>query len=396
MNISNLHQSTRIILNLMNIAEEMLFSINLKPEIVKKYESMRETVFEKLGLSNDFYKYWELQSKAKEFADNKKNMQDRERKIIKSNLEEANGNLSKSLITFNHLLNNLKSNLEEAGNMNQNEGKKVQISLDISSYPSELNKFESEISGFLKRFLVSEKELFKSKEKIDSLMLENQSLLSHINELNNKHQESLENLENNYKGMLLQITSHNMNDSKKITDLEMSFQEKETQLMGQLDKLTNEDASVLKHLREKLEKLQSKNQDLRNILKAAAERSSIIFNEFVDKGEISEHLAQRKNEIIENNDSKSWNYYSDMLVEIDFIGYSLHKLKGDNDWLVEQLDCFCRENEELKQRLCIEPKKSKMKSAFTSLSSNDIVVKDFNEARKKLLSQFKDMNPNYD
>ena len=396
MSIANLHQSTKLALNLMNIAEEMLFSINLKPEIVRKYETMRENVFDKLGISNDFYKYWELQNRAKDLADNKKLIHEREKKLMKTNLEEAQGHLSRTLVTFNYLINNLKSSLEGAGKMDCSILSKSSISIDVFNYPSELTKFESEITNLINNMRISEKELSKLTEKVNSLTQENQTLSVQIENMQETYEESLQKVENNYQLKLQQILNHNLNDSKKFTDLEMSFQEKETQLIGQLDKLTNEDASVLKHLREKLEKLQTKNQDLRNVLKSVSERTSIIFNEFVDKEEILDHLTQRRDEISDRSENKTWQYYSDMLAEMDFIGYSLHKLQGDNDWLIEQLDSFCRENEELKQKISSGPKKLRMQKVFTSLTSNDVVVKDFNEARKQLLSQFKDNPKNID
>lgn len=382
------NSSTKLVLNLMNIAEEMLFSINLKPDIVRKYENMRESVFGKLGIPNDFHKYWDLQNKAKDLAGKKKVLNEREKSRILNSLDEANQNLSRTLVTFNYLTSHLKSSLEEAGNLNATEGKK--ISIDIANYSTELNKFESEVSGLINKAQNLEKELEKSQEKIRTFSLENQNLSKQISQVTEKHQEYLNKLESEYQSKIEQILSHNLNDSKKITDLEMSFHEKENLLIGQLDKLTTEDASVLKHLREKLEKSQGKNQDLRGVLKSISERTSIIFNEFVEKEEISEHLLQRKIEISEKKNCKVWQYYSEMLAEMDFIGYSLHKIKGDNDWLIEQLDAFCRENEELKKKFVDEPKQAKMQKVFSSLTGNDMVVKDFNEARIKLLSQFKE------
>jgi chromosome segregation ATPase len=388
-----MNSSVKMIVNLMNIAEEMLFSINLKPEIVDKYQNMRESVYDKLGIPNDFAKYRELQKSAQEAAETKKNMQEKEKKALKSNLEESNSYLTQSLIAFNQILHTFKSlNLLEK----ETDPNSISISLDISNYSSELAKFTIEVSNLSKNIETMQKYIKSDKENVTQTKLENEKLTSQLNSLKKIYEDSFENLENEYKSRLSYATQTNLKDSKKISALEMSFQEKETQLIGQLDKLSNEDASVLKHLREKLEKLQIKNEDLRGVLKAVCERTSIIFNEFVEKDDICGHLSQRRQEIINSNENKIWHYYSDILAEIDFIGYSLHKLRGDNDWLVEQLDCFCKENDELKNLLEKGPKAARVNNVFNSLSSNDLVVKDFDKARRKLLSQFKDMNPIYD
>jgi hypothetical protein len=392
----NLHsaQNTRMLLNLLTISEEMLFSIFLKPDIVKKYENMREEVFDKLGLSSDFSKYWDLQYKAQDQTRQKKNLSDMEKQVLKSNLDDSNAMLSKTLICFSTCVNNFKSSLEEAGNMDADDYNSFSISLDITNYSSEVNKIEAFLSFVLRKQILLQKQCKFQQDSLNTLSCENLKIKTTTESLHRSYEESVLNLKKSHQNALEEL-SHKLANSKKINELEMSFHEKESKLIGQLDKISTEDASVLKNLREKLERLQQKNQELREVLKAVGERVKIVFNEFVDKEEIGEFLIQRKVDINDLHSNKVWGLYVDLLAEIDFIGYSLHKIQGDNDWLVEQLDSFSRENEDLKRQGFDFESKPKTK-AFHALNSNDVVIRDFNEARNKLMLQFKDVNPNYD
>lgn len=386
----------RVILNLLGICEEMLFSISLKMDIVKKYESMRESVFSKLGLQDDFKRFLEFQEKAQEQARQKKNFMEMERKILKNTIEEQNGWLSRGLEMFSSFVRNFKSSLEEAGNLELDEVFQNCFSVDISKYPSELQKFEAILGCLTSHQAQLQKQCKIQQDSLNTLSQENLKLKTSSEHLQRSYEDSIKILESTYQAKISQISRHSITESKKLNDLEMSFHEKEIILIDQLDKLSLEDASVLKDLREKLEKSQTKCQELRTVLKAVNEKVEGLFNEFIDKEEISQHFAQRKSEIFESRCGKTWGNWVDLFVEIDFVGYGLYKLKGDNDWLVEQLDGFCKENEELKDQLQSIPKKLQVEKVFKSLNTNEIAVKDFNEARNKLVMQFKECSLDFE
>ena len=380
----------KVILNLLGICEEMLFSISLKTDIVKKYESMRGNVFGKLGIQDDFKRFWECQVKAQEQARQKKSFLEMERKILKNTIEEQNGWLTRTLETFSSFTKNFKSNSEEAGNQDLEQGLKLGISVDITKYTSELQSFESILAHLSNHQAQLQKQCKIQQDSLNTLSQENLKIKTSSDHLQKSYEESIKILESTYQAKISQISKHSMTESKKLNDLEMSFHAKEVNLIDQLDKLTLEDASVLKDLREKLEKSQKKSQELRTVLKAVNEKIDGLFNEFIDKEEISQHFAQRKSEIFESRCEKTWGDWVDLFVQIDFVGYGLYKLKGDNDWLVEQLDGFCKENEELKDQLRSIPKKLQVEKAFKTLNTNEIAVKDFTEARNKLVMQFKE------
>lgn len=387
--------TVKLLVNLLAICEEMLFSISMKSEIVSKYQNMRQTVFSKLAIPNDFSKFLKCQEKALELSSQKKKFVEMERRILMNNIEELNGNLTKSLVIFSNFILNFKSTLEEAGTQDIEELTRFSISHDISNYSSELQKFDSFLQYLLSRQGLLQKQCKFQQDSLNSLSCENLKLKTASEHLQKTYEESIQVLEKNYQSKIASLSKCNQTEVKKYNELEISFHEKESILIDQLDKITVEDASVLKDLREKLEKSHLKNQDLRNVIRSIVERVSGIFDEFIDKEEIHEHYTRRKNEIFDSKCGRAWGNYADLFVEIDFIGYALHKLKGDNDWLVEQLDSFCKENEELKDKIFLnldshDPNIIQKESVFRSLSNNDLAIKDFKEAGSKLVIQFKD------
>jgi hypothetical protein len=384
--------SLKLLVNLLNICEEMLFSITMKPEIVLKYQNMRQAVFDKLGVFNDFSKFLKCQEKAIEQSKQKKNFSEMEKNIMRNTIEGQNASLTKTLIIYSNFISNFKSTLSEAGTSDTEELSRFCISADISNYSSELQKFDGFLQYLLSRQGLLQKQCKFQQDSLNSLSCENLKLKTASEHLQKTYEESIQVLEKTYQNKISLISKNNLTDVKKFNELEMSFHEKESILIDQIDKITVEDASVLKDLREKLDKSHFKNQELRNVLKVLVERVSTIFEEFIDKEEINEHYVRRKNEIFEARCGKTWGNFADLFVEIDFIGYALHKLKGDNDWLVEQLDVFCKENEDLKEFIVEGQKNKKIEKVFKSISSNELAVKDFNEARNKLVMQFKDSN----
>ena len=387
--------TVKLLVNLLAICEEMLFSISMKSEIVSKYQNMRQTVFRKLDIPNDFSKFLKCQEKALELSSQKKKFAEMERRILMNNIEELNANLTKSLVIFSNFILNFKSALEEAGTQDIEELTRFSISRDISNYSSELQKFDSFLQYLLSRQGLLQKQCKFQQDSLNSLSCENLKLKTTSEHLQKTYEDSIQVLEKNYQSKIASLSKCNQTEAKKYNELEISFHEKESILIDQLDKITVEDASVLKNLREKLEKSHLKNQDLRNAIKSIMERVSGIFDEFIDKEEIHEHYSRRKNEIFESRCGRSWGNYADLFVELDFIGYALHKLKGDNDWLVEQLDSFCKENEELKDNIfhnyaSHDQKTMQKEGVFRNLSSNELASKDFNEVGSKLVIQFKD------
>lgn len=387
--------TVKLLINLLLICEEMLFSISMKSEIVSKYQNIRQTVFDKLSIPNDFSKFLKCQEKALELSSQKKKFVEMERKILMNNVEELNSSLTKSLLIFSNFILNFKSILEEAGTQDVEELEHFSVSHDISKFPSELQKFNSFLQYLLSRQGLLQKQCKFQQDSLNTLSCENLKLKTTSERLQKNYEESVQVLEKNYQSKIASLSNCNQNEAQKFNELEMSFHEKESILIGQIDKITVEDASVLKDLREKLERSQSKNQNLREVIKSILERVSEIFEEFIDKEEIHEHYIRRKNDVFESRCGKTWGNYADLFVEIDFIAYALHKLKGDNDWLIEQLDSFCKENEELKDRISHDfvshdKKNIQKENVLRSLSKNELTVKDFNEARSKLVMQFKD------
>lgn len=80
--------------------------------------------------------------------------------------------------------------------------------------------------------------------------------------------------------------------------------------------------------------------------------------------------------------------YGDLLVEIEFICYLIVKLTSDNNWLVDRLADLGKENHKLRED-GRSPTPSRLKEdVINDLRTASNALKEFEEARDKLMSQF--------
>ncbi|CAG9321411.1 unnamed protein product [Blepharisma stoltei] len=244
-----------------------------------------------------------------------------------------------------------------------------------NSYFSEINELKTKLS-------IQNEENSKLTQELGEI--KNRISLE-TSEIHKLYENKLEDLNNS---ILHQTSFH----KQKIQELELSFHGRESQLLNQLDKLQTEDSSVLRNLRENIERLQVKVQELRDVLKAVCDRTSPIFDKFAGKEDIAEDFARRKEEISDFAENDSWEHYSELLTELEFIGYAFSKLSTDNDWLIDRLDECSKENEDLRQipHHLPETRSSTFEEVLSSLSANKLILRDFQEARSKLMNHFTD------
>lgn len=98
-------------------------------------------------------------------------------------------------------------------------------------------------------------------------------------------------------------------------------------------------------------------------------------------------MEARKEEIRKANVHEVWENSADLLAELDFLGYCLDKIAGDNDWLVERLNEMSKENEAARSRQSFS-RNVNYNEIMNSLSTNEQVMKEFVSARNKLVEQF--------
>lgn len=219
-----------------------------------------------------------------------------------------------------------------------------------------------------------------------------------IGRLNSEHKQELERLRESYESEIArnkqlarqQEDTQQFAFQKRLGDLETTYQQRERELLGELEKVASEDSSVVKGLRESNEKLQYKVEGHRVVLKGLSDRVHQVYVAFCMKGLLElteEDFSRRKNEVSGLFHYEVWQDSVEVLAEADFIGYFLNKLSGDNDWLVQQLNEVSRECDELKSKQGAN-KSASYKEIMSSLSANEAVMKDFVEARNRLVEQF--------
>lgn len=440
--------------NLFTITEELLFSIPLNSDLVEKYMLLRESGLKKIGFPTQNSNLWALQKQAHDEVEQKHKSESLQIKELTEQLDQFRQSFKelydsgqKILDFFKEATLNIASFLSKQVNFKQNRDH-FQLSL-LSNCNQMTNLLNSDFQQVKETFQSYLPEILQ-KSKSESIILSLQSELSESREklkksiqsveedLKSKYEKSLSDLKQKYskeledqkslikslesrknreieevhekyerqlrliedeKTYTLENLSASIKNShrKELKELELSFKAKENSLLEELDMATNSDTQVLKTLRENLEKLQIKVQDLREVLRAVSERSTALFQKYVFRDEIELEFHDRKEEICQISDSKAWKQYAELLTQLDFMGLAFKKLGNDNEWLVEQIDELSKAEQAKKincfdDRVIFESRGKEMKyeQVISTLSANESVIKDFQDARSKLLKQFAD------
>lgn len=442
--------------NLFNITEELLFSIPLNSDLVEKYMLLRESGLKKIGFPTQNIKLWELQKQAHLEIDQKHNSEfsqikdlteqiDLSRQCFKELLDTSQKMLEflkeigtdlGSPITKNSNFKSIKDSLHLNLPLNYSqinssvfteflslkEGLRITIGDLLTKYRAEVQnstelklhsietekKLQQKIDQFEEKSRETYQKQLDEARKLSSKEIEDlkATLKSQDSKKNKEIQEIRENYERELrqiedeKGFVIENLSASIRNShrKELKDLELSFKVKESTLLEELDMAANSDTQVLKTLRENLEKMQIKVQDLREVLRAVTERTSALFQKYAFRDELEGEFLDRKDEICKICESKAWKQYSELLTQLDFMGLAFKKLGADNEWLVEQIEELSRGSRvgeversyfEEKSRN-FEGKEFCYEQVISTLNANESVIKDFQDARSKLLKQFAD------
>ena len=313
-----------------------------------------------------------------------------------SNHTQLNNSL---LLDFNSIKDDVKGFLTELCERYKQEAKnnsenKLQIANLIQDYDRKTRDLQRKIESFeeetglktekntieLRRTFAREIDELKTSFKISEARKNKE-----IEELKEKYEKEIRFLSDE-KNYALENLSYSIKNSHKqeLKELELSFKAKESELLEELDLAANTDSSVLASLRENLEKMQIKVQDLREVLRAITERCCSLYQKYAYKEDLDAEFIARKEEISRISDNKAWQQYSELLTQLDFMSLSFKKITADNEWLVEQIDELTKETAN-KNKF---GKELSYDQVLTTLSANEMVIKDFQDARTKLLKQF--------
>lgn len=442
------------LMNLLNITEELLFSIPLNADLVEKYMVLRETGLKKVGLSGSNAHLWEIQRLAHKELDHKHSSQERQIKEISENLDlykksykelydvsleiteflyECTGksmefarkskeNLQLSLLSNHAVMNTevvkeftagkkmLKDFLQKEKEKSEEIlGENRKLQWEIEENEKKIERIEEEYRIRCEKTVIEQRRI-ASKELEESksvLKLQDAKYSKEIEEIRENYEKQLRFLEDEKNYILENMTSSIKTSHKQeLKELEQSFRVKENELLEELDNITNTDPPVLQSLRETIEALQVKVQDLREVLRAVTERTNSLYGKYAYKEDNLNEFLSRKEEISNISENKAWQQYSEVLTQLDFMALSFKKISSDNEWLVEQIDELTKENEinrELElNRECemiqksyfLNDEKNIEKECYdevlNTLTANEVVIKDFQDARSKLLKQFAD------
>ena len=430
---------------LLNVCEQLLFSFPLTPQIVEKYETMKAEAFSQLNLHFDSSHIWKLQREAYETQKKSKDALDSDQdslarlrashNITKSFAESLAWSAQKLNQISKKMNNNLglesthftapeffhfevTSQMRELSDFKPLESEQKELLRSVTSsidYQTEeiekalehLNNLQEKVDSLKNQLKQKDQECQKAsqllkeeqtahertlkdakksqeveelKYQVFSFQKENNELKSQLETARQEVQEVTSDYENKIQELSTTYKDTSFSNQRKVEELECSFQERESKLLAELEKLQTEDSTVLKNLRENNDRLQTKVQGFRQVLKAITERVSGCYNQFAQKDqEIANYYTERKREFVELSQCEIWRYYAETLAELDFIGYMLNKLSADNDWLVDRLDELSKSS---------PAKETNYQQVLSSLSANELVLKEFEDARSKLLQQF--------
>lgn len=440
--------------NLFTITEELLFSIPLNSDLVEKYMLLRESGLKKIGFPTQNNKLWELQKQAHLEIDQKHSSELAQIKELSEQLDSARQCFKELLDTSQKMLEFLKEIGNELGNTcnkvikNSKESLNLNLPLNYSQVNSSvfteflatkegvrttlaefLDKYRTEMKNYNELRLLNienEKKMQAKTEDVQEKCRESYEKLiedgkksaekeiealknaikaqeskknKEIQEIKDRYEREIRNLEEE-KGLAIENLSASIRNShrKELKDLELSFKVKESSLLEELDMATNSDTQVLKTLRENLEKMQIKVQDLREVLRAVTERTSSLYQKYAYRDELEGEFIDRKEEISRISDNKIWKQYSELLTQLDFMGLAFKKLGADNEWLIEQIDELSKGSRVAEGERSLyedrgrsfEGKGFCYEQVISTLNANESIIKDFQDARSKLLKQFAD------
>ena len=305
----------------------------------------------------------------------------------------------------------LDEQLDRVNRQSDEISQEMKRKLELSEEESKINYEKSLIE--MRRTCAKEIDTLKSSFKIQEA-----KKLKEIEELKENYEREIRYLEEE-KSYAIENLSASIKTCHKqeLKELELSFRAKESELLDELDMAANTDSPILQSLRENLEKLQVKVQDLREVLRAVSERSNSLYQKYAYKEDNISDFMARKQEVANISQNKAWQQYAELLTQLDFMAAAFKKLTSDNEWLVEQIDELTKENEinqeekmiqesyvcadsyrEMEQEVHrpvesvrhFEEKDLSYEQVLSTLSANEIVIKDFQDARSKLLKQFAD------
>ena len=436
--------------HLLEVAEgkcylEILFSFPLPYEVVLKYEVMREKTFERVGLVHSSTKIWKMQRDANnkvKLKTSKISLEETEKfsQEYQTRLEtshEITLKFAKYIEERLHSLHKICSKahgLIDATPLSPLKFQNQLEELDLIRYKDFSRLKEMEVielrllDQLSKRHIHKEANLLvlieqiKDKmgyydhsvrtleQQIDAIQLQHHSQQG---EMNSKIQELT--LKLNFKSNELEknkgFQSSSSENNEKLREENNIISLQNLHLQNSVEELArNENQLVDRYIKE-IGRLHDEIESLKRIIKSKDSESPDIYLEKHESSlgyskrlkevlgiirEITHNVFEKYGTIQSEWQDSSWKEelssysgeYRDLLLEIEFLCYMIVKLTSDNNWLVDRLADLGKENHKLKGD-GKSPTPNKIKEdIYSDLRNASNALKEFEEARDKLLSQF--------
>ena len=265
-----------------------------------------------------------------------------------------------------------------------------------------IERIKDKLSYYDHSVIVLEQQMDAVKQKYESNIDEMEAKLQEMKLKNTIQSESAERL----KDLKSQQTNE-MHEWIKEENKALTLQN--THLKSSIEELTRSEKQTVDKYTHEIERLYDENESLRRIIKSNEKED--INLEKNDKNKVSvkkyKEIIMTIKEITHNvflkygKSQSEWNdphwkeelnnysgEYGDLLVEIEFLCYMIVKLSSDNDWLVDRLAELGKEYHKLRDD-GRSPTPNRLKEeVINDLRAASNALKEFEEARDKLMSQF--------
>lgn len=257
-------------------------------------------------------------------------------------------------------------------------------------------RVQNELIESKKRFQIQEKhskdeQIYKLTLELDELKLTSKN---EINEINRNYSQKIS------------LLSHRLDKEKEVNDeledqileLQNLLKQRKSELVQKLDKVTCDDSITFKDFRETLDKYETNEHILKQVIHYVFDKVHPIYLKFAPMQKDWAGEVQTKRSTLMMLFSHSmWQNHIEFLIEIEFLIYLLTKFNTDKDWLVERLTEYGKENEKLR---CKTPNSRSRqqspsirddiyKQVWRDIRTNDHAVHSFEDARHRLLDQFR-------
>lgn len=370
--------------DLQSLAEKATKSRRALPQLTELYKQSQD---KPLRLS-------ELESSQTKLVERFRELETEAQMVFSRFIVELSSKQSTLEASVNRLqLAALQANEEAARLQSQlNEDRLSNEAWRLKAQEESRELYESQIKDLQREYSIEKGNLLQEKASA----LEEAKLLSHeLAALQAKHETEIDFIEAQFQQKLDHLRSsdsqvdNRQSESGSLQERLNSMKQREDALKVRIDMLTTDSNSTITALQDKLAASEESREDLHTILNAVADRLHVTYTKHAPKQkDWNSGLSLRRQELVES--LQELEGCVDVLLDAEFTCYLVSKLSADNDWLIERLADFGKENEKLKRQQSGQPIRADgfHSQVMEDIKTTSFALKGFETARDRLLRQF--------